>query len=216
MPVKLLLVDDHAIIREGLTRALQNHEDFDVVGQADTGLSAIKRTRKLSPDIIIMDISMPDMNGMDATWEIKRDFPEVKIIALSMHSSRKFISEMFKCGASGYLLKDCSLDELIQAIRTVTAGNNYISPDISDVAVDLLKGAEGEERSPFSKLTRREREVLQLLAEGRTTKQAGALLHVSPKTIEAHRLRIINKLGINSIAQLTKYAIQQGLVSLDT
>ena len=214
MAIRVLLADDHAILRHGLSNALQQEEDMEVVGQAPDGLSAIQLVREQSPDLVVMDISMPDMNGIDATRQIKRDFPKVKIIALSMHSAKKFVREMFHAGASGYLLKDCRFDELADAIRIVMAGKTYISPEISDVVIEsYVESPNGQASSAFNTLTKREREVLQLIAEGKTTKQTGMKLHISPKTVEAHRLRIMDKLEIDNIAQLTKYAIQEGLTS---
>jgi DNA-binding NarL/FixJ family response regulator len=157
---------------------------------------------------------MPDINGMDATAEVVRDFPNTKIIALSMHSAKKFVREMFKAGASGYLLKDCEFDELANAIRIVMEGKSYLSPEITDVVLDGYVNDETEEQSSvFSILSKRERQVLQLMAEGLTTKQIGLKLHISPKTVEAHRLHVMEKLEIDNIAQLTKYAIQEGLTS---
>jgi two-component system response regulator NreC len=170
--------------------------------------------RKQSPDVVIMDIEMPTMNGIEATREIGRDFPSVKIIALSMHSTKKFVSEMFKAGASGYLLKDCEFDELTLAIKTVMSGKSYLSPSVTNVVVDnYVISSESSVPSVFTKLTPREREVLQLTAEGHTTKQTGLKLHISPKTVESHRLRIMDKLQLDNVARLTKYAIQEGLTS---
>ena len=161
-----------------------------------------------------MDIGMPDLNGIDATRQIIKDYPKVKIIGLSMHSGKKFISEMLKAGASGYLLKDCAFEELITAIKTVLEGKTYLSPSITDVIVENYVRPSGqEEHSAFSMLSQREREVLQLLAEGKTTKQIGMALHISSKTVEGHRLRIMSKLNIDNVASLTKYAIREGLTS---
>ena len=214
MAIKILLADDHAIVRHGLAESIQKQEDMEVVGQAKNGLAAIDMVREMTPDVVVMDISMPDINGMDATREILRDFPEIKIIALSMHSAKKFVREMFKAGASAYLLKDCEFDELANAIRTVMKGKSYISPEITDVVVDsYIRTSTEDKSSVFSDLTKREREVLQLMAEGKTTKQIGLKLHISPKTVEAHRLRVMEKLDIDNVAQLTKYAIQEGLTS---
>jgi two-component system response regulator NreC len=214
MAIRILLADDHAIVRQGLSKSLQMEDDMEVVGQAKNGLSAIELVKELTPDVVVMDISMPDINGMDATREILRDFPNVKIIALSMHSAKKFVKEMFKAGASGYLLKDCNFDELLYAIRTVISGKSYLSPEITNVVIDsYTKDSKEEKPSVFSTLTKRERQALQLMAEGKTTKQIGLKLHISPKTVEAHRLRVMDKLGIDNIAQLTKYAIQEGLTS---
>ena len=164
--------------------------------------------------MVVMDIAMPDMNGIEATRQLFADRPGVKVIALSMHSDRHFVSEMLKAGATAYLLKQCAVDELITAIKTVLKNQTYLSPCISGVVVDhFVRNTSKSGSSAFSQLSDREREVLQLLAEGRTTKQIALRLHISPKTVEAHRLRVMNKLDIDSVAQLTKYAIQEGLTS---
>ncbi len=214
MSIRIVLADDHAIVRQGLSRAIQQEEDMDVVGQASNGRSTIDLVRTLSPDVLITDISMPDLNGVEATRQILRESPGMKVIALSMHSSRQFVMEMFRAGAMGYLLKDCDYDELVKAIHTVAEGKIYVSPSIGDVIVDdLLSGKAGGGPNAFSVLTPREREVLQLMAEGNTTRQIALQLYISPKTVEAHRLRVMNKLDIDNVAQLTKYAIQEGLTS---
>jgi two-component system response regulator NreC len=214
MSTRILLADDHAIVRDGLSRTIRQEEDMEVVGQAKNGLDTVKLAGELSPDVVIMDISMPDLNGVEATRHICRGSPGVKIIVLSMHSAKHFVTEMFKVGAKGYLLKDCDYDELIRAIRTVAGGGVYLSPSISNVAVEsMVRNEEENSSAAFTILTSREREVLQLIAEGNTTKQIGLRLHISPKTVEAHRLRLMNKLEIDNVAQLTKYAIQEGLTS---
>jgi two-component system response regulator NreC len=214
MSIRILLADDHTILRHGLGHAIQQQDDLELVGQAQDGLKVIELVRKQSPDVVIMDIEMPTMNGIEATREIGRDFPSVKIIALSMHSTKKFVSEMFKAGASGYLLKDCEFDELTLAIKTVMSGKSYLSPSVTNVVVDnYVISSESSVPSVFVKLTPREREVLQLTAEGHTTKQTGLKLHISPKTVESHRVRIMDKLKLDNVAKLTKYAIQEGLTS---
>jgi DNA-binding NarL/FixJ family response regulator len=211
MSIKILLADDHVILRHGLSQALQAEPDFEVVGQADNGYTALKLAGELSPAVVVMDIGMPELNGIEATRLIRRDFPAVKIIGLSMHSNDKYVREMFRAGASGYLLKNCPFEELIKAIRIVMDGKTYISPSIGDMIVQDFVSKPDDSKSAFSILSQREREVLQHLAEGKTTKQAALCLHISPKTVEAHRLNIMGKLGIDNIAQLTKYAIQEGL-----
>lgn len=210
MSIRIILADDHEILRHGLSRSFLNTEDIEVIGQAKDGHSAVELAKELSPTIIVMDIGMPDLNGVEATRQIAKESPRVKVIGLSMHSSNKYVREMFKAGASGYLLKDCPFEELTKAIRTVAEGKAYVSPSIGDTVIKNYVG-ELEEDTAFSVLSQREREVLQLLAEGKTTKQVAGQLHISPKTVEAHRLRIMNKLNIDNIAQLTKYAIQEGL-----
>lgn len=211
MSIRIVLADDHAILRDGLNRLFVQQSDIEVVGQAADGLAAIDLVRKQKPDVIVIDIGMPELNGMEATRRITKEFPEVKVIGLSMHSSDKYVREMFRAGASGYLLKNCPFEELVGAVRAVAAGKTYVSPSIGDMIVQEYAGKPNEEKSVFSVLSVREREVLQQLAEGKTTKQAAMALHISPKTIEVHRLNVMSKLGIDNIAQLTKYAIQEGL-----
>jgi len=210
MSIRILLADDHTIVRHSLSSSLQEQKDMEVIGQADNGLSTVELVRELSPDIVVMDIGMPDLNGIEATRQIVDESPTVKVIGLSMHSSNKYVREMFRAGASGYLLKDCPFEELLDAIKTVIEGKAYVSPSIGKTVIEDYI-SRPDETSAFSILSRREREVLQLMAEGKTTKQLAACLHISPKTVEAHRLRIMNKLDIDNVAQLTKYAIQEGL-----
>ncbi|MGA2171807.1 MAG: response regulator transcription factor [Sedimentisphaerales bacterium] len=212
MSIKIILADDHAMLRHGLSKSLQNEKDMEVIAQAKDGRTTVELAKELSPNIVIMDIGMPDLNGIEATRQIAKECPKVKVIGLSMHSSKNFIIEMFKAGASGYLLKDCEFDELVNAIRLVMNNKTYISPAISDVVVDnYMRQPANTKNSAFSILSQREREVLQLLTEGKTTKQIAKSLHISAKTVEVHRLNMMNKLKIDSIAQLTKYAIQEGL-----
>jgi two-component system, NarL family, response regulator NreC len=211
MNIKLILADDHAMLRHGLSRSLEQEQGMEVIGQTQDGYATIEMVKKLQPDIVIMDIGMPGLNGIETTRKIKQDNPKVKIIGLSMHSSDKYVREMFKAGATGYLLKDCSFEELVEAIRTVMSGRTYISPSIGDMIVKEYTSKEDDIKSVFTILSQREREVLQLLAEGQSTKQIGIQLNISPKTVEAHRLRLMEKLEIDNVAQLTKYAIQEGL-----
>ena len=216
MTIKIILADDHQIVRQGLRTLLAAEPDMKVVGEADNGRKTLGLAHELAPDVIIMDISMPDLNGIDATRQIMLKSPEVKIIALSMHSDSLFVMNMFKSGALGYLLKDCALEELVKAIRTVMRQKTYISPGLSDVLIkDLANHWGGAPISAYAVLTAREREVLQLMAEGKTTLQIASSLRVSSKTVEAHRKQLMNKLGLHSVAELTKYAIRQGLTSLD-
>ena len=216
MSIKIILADDHSMLRHGLGRSFEQEKDIDVVGQTKDGHSTIELVRELSPNVVVMDIGMPDLNGIEATRRITKDYPKVKVVGLSMHSSDKYVREMFRAGASGYLLKDCPFEELVEAIKTVVGGKTYISPSISDMVVKEYASKPDEEKTVFSVLSPREREVLQLFAEGKTTKQIGLCLHISPKTVEAHRLRIMDKLDIDNIAQLTKYAIQEGLTELES
>lgn len=217
MSTRILLADDHRIIREGLRSLLQKQPDMEVVDEAEDGLTAVRLTEKLRPDIVIMDIGMPDLNGIEAARQIIARAKDVKVIALSMHSDKRFVLEMLKAGASGYLLKDCAFEELINAIRTVCAGQIYLSQRVTGVVVDeYLHNRPTNDTSAYNLLSAREREVLQLLAEGNTTKNIAASLHVSTKTIETHRQQIMEKLNLHSVAELTKYAVKEGLTSLDS
>ena len=214
MSCRIILADDHAIVRHGLSQLLQQEDEIEVVAETQDGRSTVELARKLSPDIVIIDIGMPDLNGIDATYQILRESSTIKILALSMHSSKNFVIEMLKAGASGYLLKECALEELVIAVKAVMAGKTYLSPSIADVVVEnYVRQSSNEDDTVFSVLSQREREVLQLMAEGKTTKQVAMGLHISPKTVEGHRLRIMDKLNIDNIAQLTKYAIQEGLTA---
>ena len=189
---------------------------MEVIGEADNGRRAVELVDELAPDVVVMDIGMPELNGIEATRRIVHDHPHTRVIALSMHSDRRFLGEILKAGASGYLLKDGAFEELAGAIRTVIGNKMYLSPRIADVVVeDYVRHLPRGEPSAFAALTPREREVLQLLAEGKATKQAAACLHVSVKTVETHRRQIMTKLDIHSVAELTKYAIREGLTTVE-
>jgi len=204
------------IVRQGLRILLEAETDMKIVAEADNGRKVLKQAQELLPDVIIMDLSMPELNGIEATRQILSGAPEVKVIALSMHSDSLFVLNMIKSGASGYLLKDCALEELVKAIRAVVDDKTYLSPGVSDIVIrDFVTGWQTTNSSAFSVLSPREREVLQLMAEGRTTNQIADGLCVSVKTVEAHRKQVMTKLGIHSVAELTKYAIRQGLTSLE-
>lgn len=214
--IKIILADDHQIVRHGLRSLLSAEPDMEVVGEADNGRAVVRLVQEKSPHVVIMDISMPDLNGIEATRQILTENPGVKVIALSMHSDSLFVLNMFKAGAAGYLLKDCALEELVKAVRTVLSRKIYLSPGISDIVIkDFVIGWTPPESSAYSILTTREREVLQLMAEGKNTNQIAESLCVSVKTVEAHRKQLMNKLDIHSVAELTKYAIRQGLTSLE-
>jgi two-component system, NarL family, response regulator NreC len=215
MSIKILLADDHEIMREGLKSLLEKQGDIIVIGEAEDGRTTVKLARELSPDIVIMDISMPDLNGIEATRQIVSRDSRIKVIALSVHSDKRFVIEMLHAGASAYLLKDCAFGELVNAVRAVMANHTYLSPQITDVMIkDYEHILSKKPLTAFSILTAREREVLQLLAEGKTTKDIAAILNVSVKTIETYRRQIMDKLQVHSIADLTRYAIKEGLTSL--
>lgn len=215
MSIRIVLADDHAIVRDGLRSLLEQEADMEVVAEASNGLNAIRCVDEYKPDVIIMDASMPILNGIEATRRIRSNQTETRVICLSMHCDSRFVSSMLQAGASGYLLKDCASEELILAIRTVIGGRVYLSPGIGQVVANHFKTGGGDVNpSAFTILTDKERAVLQLLAEGYTTKEIGERLNLSPKTIATHREHIMEKLGISSVAKLTKYAIQQGLTTL--
>ena len=215
MSIRILLADDHKITRQGLRSLLEKQQDMEVVAEADNGRTAVRLAGEIAPDVVIMDLTMPDLNGVEATRQIVADSPDVKVIALSMHSDSLFVTEMLKSGAAGYLLKDCAFEELAKAIRIVLDGKTYLSPSISGVVVeDYVHRLSKVEFSGSEVLSDREREVLQLMAEGSSTKKIALKLHISVKTVETHRMQTMRKLDIHSIAGLTKYAIQEGLVSL--
>ena len=216
MSIRTIIADDHKIIRDGLTSLLDNEEDIEVVAQAADGHSTVELARKMVPDVVIMDIGMPGLNGIEATRQITSEISYIKVVALSMHSDKKFVTEMLKAGASGYLLKNCAFEELANAIHTVMEGKTYLSPSMAELIVDnFVRKTPGQDDSAFSVLTNREREVLQLLAESSTTKQAARQLHISTKTVETHRLKIMKKLNLDNMVALTKYAVREGLTTLD-
>lgn len=215
MKTRILIADDHKILRAGLRALLEKQPDMDIVGEADSGAKAIAMAKKKSPQLIIMDINMPDMNGIEATKRILSESGDIKVLALSMYADKGYVINMLKAGASGYLLKDCALEELANAIRAVMDNRTYLSPALVDTVLkDLIDLASRDDLSVYSILTSREREVLQRLAEGRTTKEIAFDLGISVKTVETHRQQISSKLGMSSVAELTKYAIREGLTSL--
>lgn len=215
MGLGILLVDDHKIVREGLRMLLERQPGMRVVAEAADGSTAVRLARQHRPDLVIMDITLPKLNGMEATRRILAACPLTRVIALSMHSDRRFVLETLKSGAKGYLLKDSAFDELAAAISAVREGRTYLSSQIADLVVrDAVKRQGAAWGTAFSVLTAREREVLQLLAEGRTTKETADQLGVSVKTVETHRKQIMDKLNVHSIAELTKYAIREGLTAL--
>jgi len=218
MSIRILIADDHAVVRQGLCSLLGQEPGMTVVGEVADGRSAVRLSTELTPDVVIMDITMPDMNGIEATHQIKTTSPGIKVVALSIHSDRRMVARMLAAGASAYLTKDSPFEELTRALRTVIGNQTYLSPPIADTVTKeyvrrLLK--EDESSSPAPDLSEREREVLQLLAEGNSTKQVASELHVSDKTVETHRRQIMRKLNLHSLAELTKFAIREGLTSLE-
>ena len=214
--MNILIADDHGVMREGLKVLIENQPDMNVVGEAEDGQKVMQLAKQLSPDIIIMDIAMPNLNGVEATRLILEENPDVRIIALSVHSDKHFVTEMLKAGASGYVLKSCLFDEVLRAIQAVGDGDYYLSPKITDVVVDDYKYYMAKlNKSSEIRLTTRGRQVIQLLAEGKSIKQIALCLHVSPKTVDSNRREVMNKLGIFNVAELTKFAIREGLTSAE-
>jgi len=214
--ITTIIVDDHIIMRDGLRRLLEEESDIEVVGEADNGRDAVKIVLEKTPDIVIMDVAMHDMNGIEATRQIKKENSKIKIIALSMHSERQIVIGMFRAGASAYLLKDSTSIELVEAIRAVYLGRKYLSEKISDIVIQEISDVRKDPGEiAIGKLTQRESEILQLLSEGNSTKHIAEILFISPKTVESHRANIMDKLNIHNLPELTKYAIRAGLTSLD-
>jgi DNA-binding NarL/FixJ family response regulator len=212
---RILIADDHKIFREGLRTLLSNQRGVEVVGEADNGRSTVSMATELRPDVVIMDVAMPELNGIDATRQISSTCGDTKVLALSLHADSRLVTRLLTAGAHGYLLKDCAFEELTLAIQTVLADDVYLSPGVAGVVVRAMQSRTTELGTKAPELTPREREVLQLVAEGRTTREIAARLHVSVKTIETHRKQIMDKLELRSVAELTKYAVREGLTSLD-
>ena len=214
MKIHILLVDDHTILRAGLKMMLNAQPDMDVVGEAHEGRQAIQEVQRLRPDIVLMDITMPDMNGIEATRQIKKILPDVKVLVLTMHENDEYVFQALRAGAAGYILKEAADTDLISALRVVQNGNFYLSPTAQSVMVgDYLQRVHaGEEKDSYSSLTEREREILKLVAEGYTNNQMAERLVISPKTVDTHRTHIMDKLNLHSRAELVKYAMRRGIL----
>jgi len=214
--IKVLIVDDHNIVRHGLKQSLSQEEDITVVAEADTGRRAVELVSEHDPDVIVMDVSMPDMNGIEATRQILKINPGIKIIALSMHSERQYVLSMMKSGARGYLLKTNLFEEFLTAIRTVMDGNIFLSPEITEhIVKSAITPNDDSEILAFYTLTSREREILQLISEGKTQSDIAKQLFISKKTADSHKLNIMKKLNMDNIPALTKFALKHGITSLD-
>jgi DNA-binding NarL/FixJ family response regulator len=216
MSVQILIADDHQMLREGLRAILEKDGNVEVIGEASDGRAAVEMARTLLPDLVVMDISMPDLNGVEATRQIKAESPAVKVIALSRHSDKRYVLRMLEAGASGYVLKSGAYDELRRAVEAVSRGDNFLSPRITGVMIDLHLRPPSQPESPkYTTLGPREREIVQLLAEGHTSPQIAQKLHISKRTVESHRRNIMQKLGVHSLAEITKYAVREGLTSIE-
>ncbi len=215
MSIKLLVADDHQLFREGLVNLLSGSNDVEIVGQAQDGNEAIQKAKELKPDVILMDIGMPGVNGIDATKELKNSLPSAKVIALSMHSDKQFINGMLEAGASGYMLKNSTYNQVIEAITTVNAGNKYLSGEVADIVIHdyLGKKKAGEDEQVI--LSERESEILLMFAEGFTTREISDKLFISVKTVGTHKQKILEKLNLHNTADIVKYAIKKGLITLE-
>jgi DNA-binding NarL/FixJ family response regulator len=213
MPIKILIADDHGVVAEGLKHLINAQADMEVIATVGDGREAVRVARESQPDIVLMDLSMPELNGADATRAILERDPKCRVIVLSMYAEREYVRRALKAGASGYVVKRSAAKEVVDAIRAVFAGQRYLSPKVADVVIDDYAG--DDKGDLLAKLSAREREVLQLLAEGRTGAEIAARLALSQKTVETYRARLVEKLGIRDVAGLVKFAIQRGIVSLD-
>jgi len=212
---RIVLADDHSVLREGLRALLELEPDMEIVADVGNGRAAVKKTHELAPDVVVMDIGMPDLNGIDATRQIVADLSSSRVLCLSVHREHELVHAMLEAGASGYLLKTSAASELVEAVRTVAAGETYLSPPIAgDVVAHHVRAECTGKSCAFAVLTEREREVLQLIAEGHHTKIIADRLHISPKTVLAHRESVMKKLEMDSIAALTRYALREGLSEL--
>jgi two-component system nitrate/nitrite response regulator NarL len=212
--IKILVADDHPVVRKGLHSCLARQERLKIVGEASDGDEALKKTRDLSPDVVLMDISMPGMNGLEVTGVLRKDHPEVKVLVLSVHNNRDYIFRIIQAGAHGFISKEAPPAELLRAIESVYAGEPFFSPEIAKAALNQLVTSGGK-KDPFAQLTSREREVLVLIAEGQSNKEIATKLGIGVRTIETHRERIMRRLDIHSVAGLTKFAIANGMISID-
>jgi DNA-binding NarL/FixJ family response regulator len=213
--LRVVLADDHALVRAGIRALLEKLPGIEVVGEADNGRQALELIKKTSPNLILLDISMAELGGLEALPRIVRDFPGVKVLILSGHANEEYVLRALRCGAAGYMLKEAAAEELGLAIKAVAQDKTYLSPSVSRTVVEsYLQRAAGEE-GPIEQLTARQREVLQLIAEGKNTKEIASTLEVSVKTVEAHRLQLMARLNIHDVPGLVRYAIRSGLVSSD-
>jgi DNA-binding NarL/FixJ family response regulator len=213
MKIRLLLVDDHAVVRLGLRLMLQSEADIEILGEAGSAAEAIEAAERLSPDLILMDIGLPDLSGIDATREIKRRFPKIAVVALTIHEDQEYFFKMLEAGASGYVPKRAAPDELLGAIRTAALGDVYLYPSLAKLLVrDFFGQTHSQPVSPENELTGREQEVLAYLAEGSSNTEIATALVITPKTVERHRENIMRKLNLHSRAELVRYAIRKGII----
>ena len=213
--IKVLLADDHSLFRAGVQALLKEIDGVEVVGEADNGRAALELVRSRDPNVVLMDIAMPEMSGLETAARVSKEFPNVKVIMLSMHAGEEYVMQALRAGASGYLLKDAATSELELAVRAVARGETYLTPTISKRVIDDYLMRTTGTHGPVDQLTRRQREILQLVAKGYTSKEMAQMLNLSPKTIETHRTQLMKQLDIHDVAGLVRYAIRVGLVTLD-
>jgi DNA-binding NarL/FixJ family response regulator len=212
--IRVLLADDHALVRQGFRRILEDEPGITVVGEASTGLQAVHQAKELKPDVVVMDLSMPDLGGLEASAEILKELPETKILILSMYSNDAYVRKAFEIGAKGYILKNAIEVDLTRAVTALAEGGAYMSPEISHVVIESLKTGSFEDRSqdPYERLTLREKEVLQLIAQGKSNKEIAALLNISVNTVAVHRAHVMEALGLHRTAEIVLYAVKRGLI----
>jgi DNA-binding NarL/FixJ family response regulator len=214
--IRVLLAEDHTLVRQGFRRILEDDPRITVVGEASTGLSAIQLSKELKPDVVVMDLSMPELGGLEASAEILKDFPQTKILVLSMYSNQAYVRKAFEIGAKGYILKNAIEVDLTRAVIALAEGGAYMSPGISNLVIESLKAGSFEDRSqdPYERLTLREKEVLQLIAQGKSNKEIAALLNISVNTVAVHRAHLMETLGLHRTAEIVLYAVKRGLIVL--
>ena len=215
MPISVVLADDHQVVRQALRTAMERETLLTVLGEADDGRQAVRMAVDLRPDVVLMDIHMPGLNGTEATRQIKEQAPGVKVLVLSMHAQKQYVMAALQAGADGFLRKSCSMEELLNAIRQTARGGSYISPEVAGTVMELVRQPRPSAGRGLALLTPREREIVQMVAEGNSTREIAGQIHLSQATVETHRRNIMRKLGLKGVAELTRFAVREGLVSLD-
>jgi DNA-binding NarL/FixJ family response regulator len=213
--IQLVIADNHALVRAGFRSLVEELDGIEVIGEAENGRDVLQMVETLKPQIVLMDIAMPEMNGLEATARITREFPQVRVLILSMHANEEYVYQALRSGASGYLLKDSGTEELDLALRAIARGEIYLCPAVSKYVVSDYVRRLGQDQTPLDQITPRQREILQLIAEGKSTKDIAELLYISTKTVETHRTQLMDRLDIHDIAGLVRYAIRIGLVVLE-
>lgn len=214
MKIRIVVADDHQLFREGLVNLLESDEEIEVIGEAENGAEAIAKVQELKPDILLTDIAMPEMNGMEATRQLKKKMPEIKIIAVSMHSDKQFVKGMLEAGTDAYLLKNCTHQQLLDAVHSVYNGKKYLSEEITELVISGYLDGSGNSDDSYAELSEREKEIFILLAEGVSTREIGERLFISVKTVGTHKQNILEKLGLKNNSDIVKYALKKGLIQL--